>query len=99
MLRSKIHRAENSTLSSADLALNKVQDINKEALKEENIIILAYSLRKIKTKPTEAYSILKPDTSSDSPSEKSNGVRLVSATDIINQRAPIRGLISIIGGL
>jgi len=31
------------------------------------------------------YSILNPETSSDSPSAKSNGVRLVSATHEINQ--------------
>ena len=30
------------------------------------------------------YSILNPDTSSDSPSEKSKGVRLVSATHLTN---------------
>jgi hypothetical protein len=32
---------------------------------------------------------LKPDTSSDSPSAKSNGVRFVSATQEINQIAEI----------
>ena len=31
------------------------------------------------------YSILKPETNSDSPSEKSNGVRLVSANETVNQ--------------
>lgn len=40
---------------------------------------------KIIAKPTEPYSILNPDTSSDSPSAKSKGVRLVSAMDVINQ--------------
>ena len=53
---------------------------------EENIKIIAYSLRKISTNPTEPYSMLNPDTSSDSPSEKSKGVRLVSATAIINHK-------------
>lgn len=45
---------------------------------------MAYSLKKIRTKPVEPYSILNPETSSDSPSEKSKGVRLVSANNITN---------------
>jgi hypothetical protein len=46
--------------------------------------ILAYSAIKIRAKPTDPYSILNPETSSDSPSAKSNGVRLVSAKHEIN---------------
>jgi len=34
---------------------------------------------------SEPYSILNPDTNSDSPSAKSNGVRLSSATTVISQ--------------
>ncbi len=68
------------------------EDINEKIIvpmniltaREENSKILAYSARKIKTNPTEEYSMLNPDTSSDSPSEKSNGVRLVSAIIITN---------------
>lgn len=41
--------------------------------------ILAYSAIKIKANPPLLYSTLNPDTSSDSPSARSNGVRLVSA--------------------
>jgi len=41
--------------------------------------ILAYSAIKIRANLTAPYSILNPDTSSDSPSAKSKGVRLVSA--------------------
>jgi len=48
-------------------------------------IILAYSAIKIKANITLPYSILNPDTNSDSPSAKSNGVRLVSAMQEINQ--------------
>nr|WP_232819425.1 hypothetical protein [Saccharospirillum mangrovi] len=44
------------------------------------IKILAYSARKNKAKGPPAYSTLKPETSSDSPSVKSNGVRFVSAS-------------------
>ena len=42
------------------------------------IIIIPYSARKIIANPLLLYSTLNPETNSDSPSEKSNGVRLVS---------------------
>lgn len=41
--------------------------------------IFAYSARKKSAKGPPAYSTLKPETSSDSPSVKSKGARLVSA--------------------
>lgn len=41
--------------------------------------MFAYSARKNKAKGPPAYSTLNPDTSSDSPSVRSNGARLVSA--------------------
>ena len=53
-------------------------------------MILAYSAIKIKAKPTLPYSILNPETNSDSPSAKSKGVRLVSAIQEINQ-IPTKG--------
>lgn len=43
------------------------------------MIILMYSAKKIRANQPPIYSTLKPDTSSDSPSAKSNGLRLVSA--------------------
>lgn len=43
------------------------------------MIMFAYSARKKRAKGPPAYSTLKPDTSSDSPSVKSKGARLVSA--------------------
>jgi hypothetical protein len=42
-------------------------------------IILAYSLRKKKTKGTDECSVMKPETNSLSASTKSNGARFVSA--------------------
>lgn len=51
--------------------------------------ILLYSAIKIKAKPPDPYSTLNPDTSSDSPSAKSKGVRLVSATQEISHRPTI----------
>jgi len=52
--------------------------------------ILAYSAIKINANPNLPYSILKPETNSDSPSAKSKGVRLVSAKHEINQ-IPTKG--------
>jgi len=49
------------------------------------IRIFMYSAIKIKANDPALYSTLNPDTSSDSPSAKSNGVRLVSAKLVINQ--------------
>lgn len=46
----------------------------------------------MRANPPDPYSMLKPDTSSDSPSAKSKGVRLVSATHEINHKPAIRGL-------
>jgi hypothetical protein len=55
-------------------------DVNKLIIK-----MFAYSAIKIRANLLLLYSTLKPDTSSDSPSAKSNGVRLVSARLVINQ--------------
>lgn len=46
--------------------------------------ILVYSAIKIKANSPLLYSVLNPDTSSDSPSAKSKGDRLVSARDVVN---------------
>lgn len=48
-------------------------------------MILAYSERKINTNPHLLYSTLNPETNSDSPSDKSNGVRLISAKILIKR--------------
>lgn len=48
------------------------------------MIMLAYSARKNRAKGPAVYSTLKPDTSSDSPSVRSKGARLVSAKVEIN---------------
>jgi hypothetical protein len=51
-------------------------------------IILAYSAINRIAKPPDEYSTLNPDTNSDSPSAKSKGERLVSASLLINQLTP-----------
>jgi hypothetical protein len=48
-------------------------------------MILPYSAKNNRANPPLPYSILNPDTSSDSPSAKSNGVRFVSANKEVNQ--------------
>lgn len=58
----------------------------------DNVFIkrmLAYSARKNRAKGPPAYSTLKPDTNSDSPSVRSKGARLVSASVEINHIAAI----------
>jgi hypothetical protein len=56
-------------------------------MKNNNLIkrILAYSAKKIKANPPPPHSTLKPETSSDSPSAKSKGARLVSVKQETNQ--------------
>ena len=46
--------------------------------KQRNIIF-PYSDKKIIANPPPAYSVLNPETNSDSPSAKSNGARFTSA--------------------
>lgn len=48
------------------------------------MMMLAYSARKNRAKGPAAYSTLNPETNSDSPSVRSNGARLVSASVEIN---------------
>ena len=59
------------------------------------IKMLAYSAIKISANIPPLYSTLNPDTSSDSPSAKSNGVRFVSAKLVINQNININIIIAI----
>lgn len=48
-------------------------------------IILVYSAIKIKVNVPPLYSVLNPETNSDSPSAKSKGERFVSASVVANQ--------------
>lgn len=51
--------------------------------------MFAYSAIKISAKPPLPYSILNPDTNSDSPSAKSKGARFVSAIHETSQTRAI----------
>lgn len=64
-----------------DRNLKKIQIINTE----EKMSTL-YSERKTYAKYTPPYSVLNPDTNSDSASEKSNGARCVSDKVVNTQR-------------
>lgn len=57
---------------------------NNVAVRAFIMIILVYSAMKKRAKGPAAYSTLKPETSSDSPSARSNGARFVSARVEIN---------------
>lgn len=59
----------------------------KKRIVENKLIIrmLRYSAIKMRAKVPLLNSTLNPDTSSDSPSERSKGVRLVSARVVVNQ--------------
>lgn len=54
--------------------------------------MLAYSAINNIANPAPLNSILNPETNSDSPSTKSNGARLVSASVVINHRMLINGV-------
>jgi len=61
------------------------QDIKTYLIRKQEYKSTAYSDRNSKEKPTPEYSVLKPETSSDSDSLKSNGARWVSAKVHNNQ--------------
>lgn len=60
------------------------------------VIMLRYSAIKIRANLPALYSTLNPDTSSDSPSAKSKGVRFVSAKIELNHITMRGGQINIV---
>lgn len=65
---------------SSDGGLSQLGLRNRMVVRVFIIMMLAYSARKKRANGPAAYSTLKPDTSSDSPSVRSNGARFVSAS-------------------
>jgi hypothetical protein len=63
-----------------------IEEVKRMAEKRARKRILAYSPKKRKVKGPLENSVLKPLTSSDSPSDKSKGVRLASMRMKISQR-------------
>ena len=98
MARSQTHQLPIIIIPKTDIVFKLVLPVIIRLEKNLSNKILAYSAMKIKAKPPAPYSILNPDTSSDSPSAKSKGVRLVSATHEISSRGSkghtrIKGLV------
>lgn len=69
--------------------LHQYLPVNKILSQRLIKIIIAYSARKKSVKPAPPYSMLNPETSSLSPSDKSNGARLVSAKIIIRKSSTL----------
>ncbi len=90
MARTQINRAATSTVfitkSMDSVGIDDIDDVNRHTVRSLMIRILVYSAMKIRANRPPLYSTLKPETNSDSPSAKSNGVRFVSAKLVINQR-------------
>jgi hypothetical protein len=79
--------AKNIVLITKSLLLMIAGPITpKNKIADVNLInrIFVYSAIKINANNPLLYSVLNPDTSSDSPSAKSKGVRLVSARVVVN---------------
>jgi hypothetical protein len=64
--------------------INEAKPVKIAAVNNLMKRMFAYSAMKINANMPALYSTLNPDTSSDSPSAKSNGVRFVSARFVIN---------------
>lgn len=92
-IRGKEARIQTNRVAKINVSHNIVRSLindigtPKKMILENNLItkIFAYSAMKIRANNPLLYSTLNPETSSDSPSAKSNGVRLVSARLVINQ--------------
>lgn len=85
MTRTHTHQDPRAAPPTALGPPSPLSPANRHALIVLKNRILAYSAIKIKANPPLPYSTLNPETSSDSPSAKSNGVRLVSATQATTQ--------------
>lgn len=93
-MRGKVHRIHTNVIARIIVII-----INHESLiswiggcpvkntMDNSLIIrmFVYSAMKIRANRPPLYSVLNPDTSSDSPSARSKGVRLVSARLVVNQ--------------
>lgn len=79
-----ISRVDCATIRDIDIVGDEVFCSRRiEDIKDTNIM-LRYSAMKMNANMKLEYSVLNPDTSSLSPSAKSNGVRLVSASKQMN---------------
>ena len=93
--RAQINRIEKRAVEIIMIIvdINKGLNLVKKKVLVNSLIarMLAYSAIKINANPPALYSTLNPETSSDSPSAKSKGVRFVSARTEVNQMIRING--------
>jgi len=86
--RTQINKAESMvvfiTRRALDRGVKGSEDVKKIEVNRHIARILVYSAMKIRANRPLLYSTLNPETNSDSPSAKSNGVRLVSARFVVN---------------
>lgn len=99
--RTQINKAANKVVEVKIATGAKISglglNINSAADSRLTTRILQYSAIKIRANLPPPYSTLNPDTSSDSPSAKSKGARLVSAKRVTNQAMNSGGIITIRG--
>lgn len=107
-MRGSVPRAQIYMAASSNISVGRISILvfdlniigkNITVVRADIIMILAYSAIKIIANKPLLYSVLNPDTSSDSPSAKSNGVRFVSASVVINHIKNVIGTTSIISSL
>lgn len=92
-IRGKVARTHTNRVARVTVSSTKIKSLKRGKVNPKNTIlenrlitkILVYSAIKINANNPLLYSTLNPDTSSDSPSAKSNGVRFVSARFVMNQ--------------
>ncbi|WP_245959535.1 hypothetical protein [Neobacillus piezotolerans] len=84
--RGKVPRNHRKIIEKIMIVGVEIMDSNRPVKIRVEIMlksrIFEYSAKKIMAKEAPAYSTLKPETSSDSPSAKSKGLRLTSAVQI-----------------
>lgn len=92
-IRGSVHRIQmNREDNHMVFSIRRKSIISVEVYPENNTTeirlinrIFVYSAIKIRANILALYSVLNPDTSSDSPSARSKGVRFVSARLVVNQ--------------
>nr|AGA54145.1 NADH dehydrogenase subunit 1 [Aleurodicus dispersus]ALD62464.1 NADH dehydrogenase subunit 1 [Aleurodicus dispersus] len=93
--RGSVHRVQMNKKHKIMNVKKKIIDLIfmlKNIVNVINLMIkmLEYSAKKMKAKENLLYSMMKPEINSDSPSEKSKGVRLVSAKMVMIQMSNMK---------
>jgi len=97
-IRGRVHRIQINRIAiiavfiirnEFDMISRGIFPVNRTVVRILINRMFVYSAIKISANILLLYSVLNPDTSSDSPSARSNGVRFVSAKFVINQMMEI----------